>query len=205
MLVGLDFDNTIAGYDRAFLAAGLAMGLLAPGAPESKAGIRALLRSRSEGETEWQRLQGRVYGAFMAEAVVADGLLDFLAACRSRAVPVVVVSHKTEFGHFDPDRIDLRRAALDWMAANRLLDTGRTGLDPGRVFFEPTRELKLARIAGLGCSHFVDDLPEVLAAPDFPGATRRILYAPAGGDAGNWTICRSFLQVRQAVLGGGAA
>ena len=46
------------------------------------------------------------------------------------------------------------------------------------MFFEGTREAKLQRIASLGCTHFVDDLEEVLREPGFPPSVERILYAP---------------------------
>jgi len=48
---------------------------------------------------------------------------------------------------------------------------------------EPERlpaEAKLARIAGQCCDMFIDDLPEVLASPRFPAATRGILFDPDG-------------------------
>ena len=33
------------------------------------------------------------------------------------------------------------------------------------MFFELTKEAKVARIGGLGCTHFIDDLPEFLREP----------------------------------------
>jgi hypothetical protein len=47
------------------------------------------------------------------------------------------------------------------------------------VFFEETKEGKLARIAAVGCTTFVDDLPELLGDPRFPAGVRRILFDPA--------------------------
>ncbi|MEO8039521.1 MAG: haloacid dehalogenase-like hydrolase, partial [Betaproteobacteria bacterium] len=49
---------------------------------------------------------------------------------------------------------------------------------PGRVFFELTKGEKLARIGTLGCTHFIDDLPEILLASGFPPGTARILFDP---------------------------
>ena len=44
---------------------------------------------------------------------------------------------------------------------------------------ELTKEKKLARIGAKGCSHFIDDLPEIFYAEGFPASTAPILFAPA--------------------------
>ena len=105
------------------------------------------MRLAPDGELAWQRLQGQVYGAGIREAMLIDGVDQFLRRCRAQACEVVIVSHKTEFGHHDPARVNLRDAA--------------TGLDDGaRVLFEDgygisqrllrgTRAEKLARIGAL--------------------------------------------------------
>ena len=58
------------------------------------------------------------------------------------------------------------------------------GLTPDQVFFEETRTEKLARIGSLGCTHFVDDLEEVLLHPAFPSATARIWFSQEEGTQG---------------------
>ena len=52
-----------------------------------------------------------------------------------------------------------------------------------QVFFELTKEEKLARIGSFGCDVFLDDLPEILQASGFPASTRRILFDPEGHHA----------------------
>jgi hypothetical protein len=49
---------------------------------------------------------------------------------------------------------------------------------PEDVYFELTREEKLRRIGAVACDYYIDDLPEILLAPDFPGNTRSILFDP---------------------------
>ncbi len=183
MLIGLDFDNTIAGYDAVFSSAAVRDGLLAPGEAATKLDVRARLRERPGGETDWMRLQGRVYGAYMGDAVLIDGVADFFTACRKAGAEVRIVSHKTEFGHFDSDRVNLRDAAMDWMAAKRFFDADGFGLAPEHVSFAATREAKARRIAEIGCTHFVDDLVEVFDEPNFPTATLRYLYHPGADPA----------------------
>lgn len=179
MLVGLDFDNTVAGYDRVFTSVAESEGLVEPGSTRNKSEVREALRKLDDGEREWMRLQGRVYGACMDEAEIIDGVGEFLHVCRKTAIPVCIVSHKTEFGHFDPDRVNLREAARNWMKKNRFFEGEGFAIDEGSVFFEPTRLDKIERIKSLGCTHFVDDLEEIFKEPTFPDTTKRYLFAPS--------------------------
>jgi hypothetical protein len=174
--IGLDFDNTLAGYDEVFRDAAVEAGLADAGFRGGKQDVRALCRARPNGETDWMRLQGRVYGALMPKARLIEGAAEFLARCHTMGARVFIVSHKTEYGHFDNDRINLRDAARNWMDANGFFDQTRFGLSHEHVFFENARAAKVARIARLACSHFVDDLEEVFCEPGFPESTRKILF-----------------------------
>lgn len=192
MRIGIDFDNTLIGYDAVFLAEararGLVNGALLEGA--SKQQVRDCIRRLDDGERRWQQLQGFVYGAGIAGAAAIDGAEAFLQRCAAAGHHVFIVSHKTEFGHYDPARVNLRHAALDWMRTQGLLDPGRFGLSAQRVYFEATRPEKLDRIARLGCTHFVDDLEEVLADPAFPPGIARLLLARGEHGASARALCR---------------
>ena len=176
MRIGLDFDNTIAGYDLVFPAAARAAELVPEDFRGGKAELRAHLRRLPDGETEWMRLQGRVYGALMAEAVLIAGLDGFLRRARTEGAALFVVSHKTIEGHFDPDRINLREAARSWMEAKRFFATDGYGLKRANVHFEDDRAAKIARIAALDLDIFIDDLEEVFREPGFPESVRPILF-----------------------------
>ena len=63
------------------------------------------------------RLAKRLAGRGVTRAAMFDGVEAFLLRCKQENVPVVIVSHKTEFGHHDPERVNLRQAALEWMTA----------------------------------------------------------------------------------------
>ncbi len=182
MRIGIDFDNTIAGYDRVFRAAAADMGMISEDFTGGKREIRDAIRLLDDGENKWQRLQGRVYGKLMAEADLIDGVGRFLETCRDRGAIVFVVSHKTEYANHDPDRVNLRRAAQRWMQDRGFFDSGGFAISPANVHFEATRADKLRRIRALACTHFVDDLEEVLGDDDFPAGVRRILFGRA--DAG---------------------
>jgi len=178
VLIGLDFDNTIVGYDDVFRAAAIARAWLPAGFAGGKRLVRDTLRGEDGGERKWMELQGEVYGSRMGDAVMFDGVTAFLARCRRAGATVAVVSHKTERGHFDPAGTDLRAAARTWMAAQGLF---AAGLAPADVYFEAERAAKIARIAALGCDVFVDDLEEVLLDPAFPRGCRRLHFAGTGG------------------------
>jgi hypothetical protein len=174
--IGIDFDNTIVSYDEVFCRAARIRGLVDVAFAGRKQEVRDAVRMLPEGELAWQRLQGEVYGKGIAEASLIAGLDKFLHRCRALECSVMVVSHKTEYGHYDPDRVNLRKAAIDWMKSQGLLgDTSIIQL--GDVYFESTRAEKLQRIAALSLTHFIDDLEEVLSDPGFPKSVVRILFS----------------------------
>jgi len=83
-----------------------------------------------------------------------------------------------------------------------LIDPQRTGLDFGDVYFELTKADKLRRIEQLGCTYFIDDLPEFLTDPQFPAAVQRILFDPAGRyvDSFPLTAFRSWCDLRPLLM-----
>jgi hypothetical protein len=199
--IGIDFDNTIIAYDDVFRAAAAASGLIAPGFAGNKQAVRDAIRLLPDGELAWQRLQGQVYGKGIGGATVVAGVETFLRRCRAEGCAVAVVSHKTEYGHFDPERVNLRQAALDWMAGQGLLG-GDHGVARADVYFEGTRAEKLKRIAALSLTHFIDDLPEVLTDPDFPSGVARILFADDAPDAVDYVRCPTWRDIERQVFGG---
>jgi hypothetical protein len=200
--IGIDFDNTIIAYDDVFCIAAKACGLIDPGFSGSKQAVRDSIRLLPDGELAWQRLQGQVYGKGIGGAKMVTGVEAFLRRCRTEGCVVAVVSHKTEYGHFDPDRVNLRTAAVDWMAAQGLLD-GDRGVARADVYFESTRAEKVKRIAALSLTHFIDDLSEVLTDPEFPPNVKRILFGNGAQPASSsYTICSTWLDIEQQVFGG---
>lgn len=175
--IGLDFDNTLAGYDAVFAAAAQELKLVESEFSGTKHDVRTLCRSMVDGERIWMRLQGKAYGALMHRACLITGADQFLTKCREWKASVFIVSHKTEYGHFDEERINLREAALSWMTEKGFFDPDKFGISPENVFFENDRVSKVRRIASLNCQFFVDDLQEVFQEPDFPARTRRLLFA----------------------------
>jgi hypothetical protein len=202
MRIGIDFDNTIIAYDAVFGVIARRRGLIDDGfCGRSKQAIRDHIRLLPDGEIAWQQLQGQVYGKGIAEAMMFPGFDGFLRRCRALELPVVIVSHKTEYGHYDPDRINLRRAALDWMTAQGLFRD--FALSTGSIYFESTRAEKLRRIADLSCTHFIDDLEEVLTDPGFPRGVVPILFANGASApaAAPYVVCRSWRDIEERIFG----
>lgn len=195
--IGLDFDNTLVDYTTVFRTEAAAFGLDAAGL--DKTAIRDRLRARGpDGEIAWQRVQARVYGPGVAAAPMMAGSEEFLARCQASGADLAVVSHKGRFAAQDPGGVDLREAARAWLTRHC------PQIPAERVFFEDERAAKLRRIGGLGLTHFVDDLPEVLADPAFPASVARLwlvdgpgrTYPPGIVAAGPWPI------LTEAVFGG---
>lgn len=184
-----------------FRSAAVARGWLPAGFEGDKRLVRDTLRLRPDGETDWMALQGEVYGPRMAKAALLDGVAAFLARCREAGRPVAIISHKTQFGHFDPTGTDLRQAALAWMRQQGFFDPAGFGLDPDAVFFAATRDEKVARIGAAGCGIFIDDLEEVLTHPAFPSHCRRLhLAGPDCLPVAGLTHCCHWRDVTDAVF-----
>ncbi len=202
MIVGIDFDNTLACYDGLFHAEAVARGLIPPATPTHKLAVRDRLRAQGM-EDAWTELQGHVYGPGLAAARPYPGAHECIAALVRADVRIHIVSHKTPYPYLGP-RHDLHEAARAWLRQQGFHTPGM--LDPADVHLEPTKNGKLARIATLGCTHFVDDLPEFLADPLFPEGSRRILFTPEqearpGNDADAPIPFRSWTDIMAHLLG----
>ena len=161
MKIGLDLDNTLIDYDLSFIAAAETLKLKLLPSIISRIQIRDFLRATENGEIVWQRLQGLAYGRFAKDnARLYAGVKRFLWRCKQLGHSVTVVSHKTEFGHFDNNNSPLREIALQFLSSQNLLDTNSELIK--RVVFTNTREEKIKCIANESFDWFVDDLPEVI-------------------------------------------
>ena len=178
MRIGIDFDNTIAGYDHVFAQAAADAGLLADGVATNKKEVRAALRKLTDGEISWQRLQGEVYGARMSEAKLIEGVASFFVGCHDVGLDVFIISHKTNHNRFDPEQVNLRIAATLWMETHQFFDEDGLAVPRKNLYFEETRADKIARIADLRCTHFIDDLEEVFREAAFPNTVTRYLFSP---------------------------
>ena len=179
LTIGVDFDNTIACYDNAFSVVAHELGLTDFPTSLSKSQVKEVVLGRPRGDLDWQKLQGQVYGKYIHLATVFPGFVEFVCRSKLNGHLIFIVSHKSEYGHFDNTQVNLRDAALRWMTHNRIIGSDGTALLSSEIFFESTRPEKLARIRALDCTHYIDDLAEVLEDPIFPDTTEKFLFAPA--------------------------
>lgn len=187
MLIGVDFDNTIVRYDDLFHAVACERGLIPSDLAVTKSAVRDYLRRQGQ-EPYWTEMQGYVYGPRMKDAQPFPGVLEFFAQCRRLQVSVCIISHRTRHP-FAGEPYDLHQSARGWIAAQGLHDPQTIGLPAEQVFFELTKADKLARIASVGCTHFIDDLPELLGEPTFPPGVEKILFDP-GAAYRDWSAGR---------------
>ena len=173
-LLGLDFDNTLVRYDKLFHQLALEKDLIEKSLPADKTTIRDYLRSQGKDE-QFTLLQGEVYGLRILEAEPAEGMMEALGELHQRGIPMVLVSHKTRIPYKGPS-YDLRQAALSWLHKYSFFEESFLNWTEGQVFFEETKSLKIERINSLQCTHYVDDLCEILEGlkKDIEG----ILYDP---------------------------
>jgi hypothetical protein len=205
MLIGIDFDNTIACYRTAFHRAAVARGLVPAEPVLAKNQVRDHLR-RLGREQEWTELQGYVYGPGMSDVEVFPGVVDCLKGLLASGVAVFIISHRTRTPYRGP-AFDLHAAAYGWLDRHGFVGPDGDGETPRlllreNVFFELTLQDKLRRIARQGCTHFVDDLVELLAEPEFPDGTERILFDPEEAHVGapfyrvgSWAELQSWLNL----------
>ena len=190
MVLGIVFDNTIIKYDELFHKIACERGLIPTELSKQKNSVRNYLRETGV-EDEWTIIQGEVYGERIKEAVPFSGMLETLRKLNAKQIPINIVSHKTREPYLGPKR-DLHAAALNWLKLNRVVDTGVSGVKEDEVFFEVTKEDKINRIVQLGCTHYLDDLPEILEM--IPDDINKILFSPNGEAIinNNWTVIRSW-------------
>ena len=148
MHIGIDFDNTLVDYDMLFYRCALDHNMIPSSVAPTKSAIRTHLWGQPDGNTPWTELQGEVYGMRMQEAVPFPGSIEFLCFCRRQGIQASIVSHKAEYAARGP-QVNLRQAAVAWMAAHGVFAAERVGLKRSDVFFEQSREEKLRRISAL--------------------------------------------------------
>ena len=199
MRIGIDFDNTIVSYDALFHKVAVEQALVPVDLPKSKLAVRDYLRKIGN-EPAWTKLQGYVYGTKMGDAAAYPLVIEFIKFARCKGISMAIVSHKTKHPFIGP-KYNLHEAARGWVA-NTLTDGFTNLIEPDHVFFELTKEEKIARIADIGCDYFIDDLPEILRMPGFPKNLKRILFDPEDihntdklyTKLGSWQAIKTFFE-----------
>ncbi len=177
MRIGIDFDNTIAKYDLLFQNLFQGEKVESKSQIKTKSQIKNFLLAQKNGEKKWMTMQGKAYGKYMHQAEIMPNLVNFLISARIRHYKIFIVSHKTEYGHFDKEKISLRSEAIKWMEKNRFFNKDFICLDKKNIFFADTRKDKVDIISNLSLDWFIDDLPEVFLEEFFPNRLNKILFS----------------------------
>ena len=176
MRIGIDFDNTIACYDGVFHAAALERGLIPADLARDKNSVRDHLNGSGR-KDDFTELQGYVYGARMDLVSPYPGFAEFVGQARGAGHDLFIVSHKTRYPILGAKH-DMHASARDFLNARGLVGPGAAQIGPAQVFFEVTKDEKVARACALRCDMFIDDLPEILSMPGFPQGMRKVLFDP---------------------------
>jgi hypothetical protein len=174
--LGFDFDNTIVCYNAAIAALADELFDLPPEVPRTKLGLRDYLRG-ADREPDWTAFQGELYGPGMRYAQPFEGAIEIMLQLVDAGHELVIISHRSRRPYAGEPH-DLHVAARSWVA-DRLQIAGLFAEDNSSINFLETRQEKVARITTLGCQAFLDDLPDVLCAPDFPPSATGVLFDPS--------------------------
>ena len=201
MKIGIDLDNTLICYDEVFKQYGEELGMLPQCIKPNRSEIRAYIRNQIGGEKEWQKLQGQVYGRGLLNAKLFPGVHRFLWRCRQRGITVEIISHKTDYGHFDASHTSLPQAAIAFLIKTGIY-TGDSSSLIKEVSFFPTREEKIRAIAGKNFAWFIDDLPKIYDSPKFPRITNKLGFDPhLDNTFTDVVVATSWLEIDHYILG----
>lgn len=179
MLVGLDLDNTIVNYESAISRLADLYLDLPIELPKTKPAIRHYLRTVDR-EKEWTAFQGELYGPGMAYAEPFFGCVEALMELRTSGFGLCIVSHRTREPYVGP-AYDLHQYATKWLEGHFV----RRGIiKTEEILLKETRGEKVRTIKSLGCSFFLDDLPEIFDHREFPHFTLPVLFDPYSSSAG---------------------
>ena len=176
MKIGIDLDNTIISYDDAFLNVAKRRDLIDQDFQGGKSEVKQIIKQRKKGEKIWQKLQGQVYGKYIDQANIFPGFKRFHWRCSNQKIPVTIISHKTEYGHYDEEKISLRMSALSFLEQEGIVNKDKN-IFPQDVFFTSTREEKIKTIKHNNFDWFIDDLEAVIFDNNLKDLPNKILFS----------------------------
>ena len=200
MLIGLDFDNTIACYNDVFSSEAKIKGLVHKEWKGNKQDLKLLISAKETGQTIWQTMQGQVYGPSMQKATLFPGVARFLLRCKLKGHTVFIVSHKTKYGHFDKTKTLLREASLNWMDSKGFFIDTQFGINRKNIFFTNTQREKILKIKSLNLDVFVDDLEEIFLHHDFP-KIKKILFSSSSSIEHHVELCNNWTDIENTSIG----
>jgi hypothetical protein len=200
MIIGIDFDNTIACHEESFRKVALNEGLSIDNGKEPKQVVKDFFLGKKNGNLEWTRIQGEIYGTELSSAKLFEGFPVFLKEAVAHGHKLVLISHRTFFPSWG-EEINLHKAALQWLSKKDVLAFDLIPLE--NCFFEVSLEKKIERIERENCSIFIDDLEQVLEHTRFPKKTQKVLFGKKHSTLSSvmhWDEVRTIIKNGQASL-----
>ena len=154
--IGIDLDNTIIDYTKAFIEIGRDFGFKPNSTRES---IRKALRRTDGTDDLWQEFQSLLYTRGLDFAELAPSAKTFMSLARNSGIEVSIVSHKSRTTQERFGGQDLRGPALDWLRKHQLIPQI---VDEKDLHFTSTQEKKIEKILELRIDFFIDDLEDVI-------------------------------------------
>jgi len=186
-VLGIDFDNTLICYDDVFYQVAVEQGMIPSDTARNKTAVKNHFLAVDQ-EYLWTELQGEIYGPNISKARLFDGAFETIKYLMNAGVKCRLISHKTRTPYSGRPH-DLHAAAMNWLEENKFFLEDGLNWKKEQVFFEVTKESKISRICSEGCTHFLDDLTEILML--LPDSVRRLKFNPhAKSESDKDTACR---------------
>ena len=183
MIIGIDFDNTIADYTGVFYDVALDLGWIPVNVGQSKSEVKAYFIEQNN-EPRWTELQGIVYGKEISRARPYAGCLDTLRKLKAKGHQLALISHKTRYPIIG-EKVNFHEAATNWLKSNKFIDSEDAPFTSNALFYNEQLDLKVSKIAELNCDFFIDDLKRVLEHPTFPDNCKPIFFSPHQKEEGS--------------------
>ena len=162
-------------YDKLFHKIAKNKGLISEGIGKTKQ-----MSESPKGKKSRQRVyaaSGQVYGKYIW--MQSPHHYQQKHSADLKRIRMAIVSHKTRTPYEGPP-YDLHKAAWEWLKKNNFLSKDGLNISESDVYFEETKEKKINRIKAIKCTHYIDDLKEILEL--LPDTMERIHYNRAGHD-----------------------
>ena len=113
MRIGIDLDNTIICYQESFKSVARKYGYVCCNINSGKLAVKDEVLRNENGQYNWEKLQGLVYGKYIQQAKLYPNFLKFLLSAVSFGdVQLDIVSHKTVLHVICQDKFTIKCARI---------------------------------------------------------------------------------------------
>lgn len=173
--IGIDLDNTIINYD--YSVKKLSNKKYSYKSSNKKSVKKYIIKNYSE--KKWMEFQGTLYGEYLKNSRIYDGFKSFIIRCKLHRTEIYIISHKSKYGHYDRNKINLRKTAKNFLIKEGIASKENKFfcIRQENIYFLNNQFEKIKKINSIGLDIFIDDLDEVLANKKINKNIRKILYS----------------------------